>query len=695
MRLLAASVVSLVLASRAFAACGNGVIEAGEQCDDGAANGGTNSCCNSDCTVATGEAPDVIVGDIVGANNYGTIGGITAYSVGTTSCNVGTCWLNWVQSTPEHPVIGQNMYRLKDGRFEQIGQAWLKHGFSALAQTLCGSCQNPGRSDRLGVMCSDPYSANLNGNQDRLGPREDVNPLTGVFLFPDPRIALTGNAIYKRLQVHNDDVNPTLNPGATYFVEAQYVTHDDASADNQSNNASYRSVTVGASPFNLTLTGTTQRQKPAIQAWKAADATVRETNIKGADGMFFVSAKATALGGGIYRYEYAIQNLTFHRAGQSFTVPIQPGTTITNVGFHDVDYHSGEPFSGADWTPTVTSTSVSWATETFAANPNANALRWGTLYNFRFDANVAPGLSSVTIGVFRPGSPTSVSTVQTTPGPCGGAANGVSCNDFNICTQTDTCLSNQCVGSNPVPNGTGCDDGNACTQTDGCISGACVGANPVTCTPLDQCHDAGVCQAATGICTNPNKANGTGCNDGNACTQTDGCVSGACLGGNPVTCTPLDQCHVAGACQPASGVCSNPNKADGTSCDDANACTTDDACSSGVCTGAGTALPGEAGQVELTQSGDVTTISWAAGSGSVTSSVLRGLVSQLPVGPGGADELCVDAAAGTSTTDSEAPGPGESFWYLVRGANVCGDGSYGTESVNGAPGAPRESTTCP
>jgi hypothetical protein len=516
--------LSLVLASRALADCGNRIVEAGEACDDGVLNGSVNSCCDSDCTLSFFKKPDVVVGDIPAVDGYGSLGGINAYSIATDACNVGTCWLNWDGDTAEHPVIGQNMYRLKDGRFEQIGQSWLKHGFAAAASSLCGECENPLTFTRLGVNCSDLYDAGTNGTQTFMGPKEDVNPLTGVFPYPDSRMGLQGNVIYKRLQVHTTDLDPTVNPGAHYFVEAQYVARDDAEANNLGNNASYRAAIIDDFLF-LTLTDTTQR-KPAIQAWKVADPAVRETTIKNG-GTLFVSAKATPLGGGFYRYEYAIQNLTFHRAGQSFTVPIPPGATIANVGFHDVDYHSGEPFSGTDWTPTVTFTSVSWATQTYDVNPNANALRWGTLYNFRFDANIAPGLAAVTIGVFRPGSPTSVSTIQVAPGPCG-------------------------------------------------------------------------------------------------------------------------------------------------------------------------ALPGDAESVALSQSEGVSTISWTAGPGSSTSSVLRGLVSQLPVGPGGGDEVCLENdIPGSATTDSEDPGPGEAFWYVVRSANACGDGSYGNESLHGAPGAPRLSTTCP
>src|SRR5207248_2918993 len=106
----------------------------------------------------------------------------------------------------------------------------------------------------------------------------------------------------------------------------------------------------------------------------------------------------------------------------------------------------------------------------------------------------------------------------------------------------------------------------------------CVGANPVVCTAADQCHTAGTCDPASGTCSNPAKPNGTSCNDAHACTQSDTCQAGACVGANPVVCTAADQCHTAGTCDPASGACSNPAKPDGTGCDEGNACTLTDTC---------------------------------------------------------------------------------------------------------------------
>src|SRR5205085_2144000 len=74
-----------------------------------------------------------------------------------------------------------------------------------------------------------------------------------------------------------------------------------------------------------------------------------------------------------------------------------------------------------------------WATQTEAANANANALRWGTTYNFRFDADFAPVGGTATLGLWRSGSPPAVGISVEVPGGatsiafCFGDGSGTAC----------------------------------------------------------------------------------------------------------------------------------------------------------------------------------------------------------------------------------------------------------------------------
>lgn len=107
--------------------------------------------------------PDVIVCNLMDLSHYtsgGAIDGKRAYAVGTRSLNIGNKDLSWVSSNNRHPAIVQNMYRWKRrsswaGRragSKQIGMSWLKHGFTALADSgFCSTCTfEPGHSSGTG-----------------------------------------------------------------------------------------------------------------------------------------------------------------------------------------------------------------------------------------------------------------------------------------------------------------------------------------------------------------------------------------------------------------------------------------------------------------------------------------------------------------------------------------------------------------
>jgi hypothetical protein len=363
--------------------------------------------------------PDVLWSDITDVGHYGPVGSIHAYALGTGTCNIGNQNLLWTGGGT--PAAAMNMYRLADGRLRQIGMGWAKTACCAGAGSGCGICNGQGGSV-LGAGCRDVYGASWNGIQARLGPRSGINGFTGAMA---PLPSGTGDAIYRRLQVNASEFDPLTYPGALYFAEGVYVATDDAQSHNSLNNASYRRGTFSGSTFGLT--GSTLAGSPAILAWRDhglgvgvpdPSVLISIVDIPG-EGRFYGAGKARHLPSGLWRYEYAVFNLNSDRAGGSLAVPIQPGTAVTGIGFHDVDYHSGEPYDPTDWTSTLSAGAVSWTSpQTFAQNPSSNALRWGTMHNFWFDANAAPAsaLGSITLGLFKPYSPQSV-TIDGMPVP--------------------------------------------------------------------------------------------------------------------------------------------------------------------------------------------------------------------------------------------------------------------------------------
>ncbi len=366
--------------------------------------------------------PDVIVGDlhqVMRHSNNPQSPGQQSYSVGTVSCNIGDTNLQWLANVNKHPVIGQNLFRYKNGRFEQLGQSWLKHGFFALSERLCGSCPVPTDGNSLGVGCSDPYSASLNGSQTGLGPRYQVNPFTGHYPFPVVGVPpATGQM--RRLLVNNAEVDPTLNAGARYFVEGQYVTPDDATAGNGFNNASYREVRFSGSgtniPISLISGQNTRRTLPAINAWKLVDpaVTIREVRVPN-EGAFWVGFRVTE-SGGVYTYEYAIQNLNSDRAGGALRIRVPGCDHVSNQGWSGVNYHSGEIWSNAAWVTEKVGNELVWRSpQTFAQNTNTNALRWGTLYNFRFQSTLPPREGEVNLDLFKPGAVAGVTFLGLVP----------------------------------------------------------------------------------------------------------------------------------------------------------------------------------------------------------------------------------------------------------------------------------------
>ena len=265
------------------------------------------------------------------------------------------------------------------------------------------------------------------------------------------------------------------------------------------------------------------------------------------------------------------------------------------------------------------------------------------------------------------------------------------CDDGDPCTTGDACLAGECVPGAPIAcddddpctddsclpsdgrggcihepaTGAPCDDGNLCTTGDACVSGACEGtavdcacATDADCGPYDDadlCNgtlrcDAGECrvdpqtvircehawdspcvrhecQPFSGVCKPVKAADGAACSDGNPCTVDDTCQQGACEAGEyacpsctaDAECAPFDdvdlcnglvrclegRCQVGQGtvvtcpttvdtacrktlCQPDSGACVAVVRDDGTACSDASLCSLGDKCQGGQCIGSKT-----------------------------------------------------------------------------------------------------------
>ncbi|HAN32095.1 MAG TPA: hypothetical protein DCQ06_10900, partial [Myxococcales bacterium] len=192
------------------------------------------------------------------------------------------------------------------------------------------------------------------------------------------------------------------------------------------------------------------------------------------------------------------------------------------------------------------------------------------------------------------GNPCTTSTLCTAAGQCKGAP--LSCDDQNPCT-FDACdpkfaaMGSPCISANKPGL---CDDGNACTSSDTCAQGACVG-KPVLCDDGKICT-TDACDLKQGCVTSDAKTGLTCKDDGLPCT-TDSCSKGLCIHPPKMGwCAIGTACIAKGATAGQSGdkacIACEPQSSSkswtplqSASCDDGDPCTGQDICQGGSCKG--------------------------------------------------------------------------------------------------------------
>jgi len=346
--------------------------------------------------------------------------------------NVGEADVPWVEqfvSSPlyphepadQHPFLRWNVYRIHDGRIEQLAASGAKHAF----WTINVNCDlNCGSGRVLWPGCEDTYGTGSNDTPTYQGPRDEVQASLGLwdscgsFFDPGCTGSQTNNAgqWQHRLLVDSDELD---FDDATYFMDSWYVVQYDIDIWNtmgyhrinptQTTNGGYTFGPLG--PFT---------QGPPLSEWVApgnsdpmadhqlvvVDSLTPDAPYPGnmPQGHVRVLVRVEELPGGLYQYRYAVMNYDLDRGIQAFRIPAD-GVQVSDTWMGGPPDELNSPWGGSE----------SGGMLTFSAPPG-EILPWFTLYNFEFVSNAAPANRTLELGLAGADSPGTVSVTTLAPG---------------------------------------------------------------------------------------------------------------------------------------------------------------------------------------------------------------------------------------------------------------------------------------
>lgn len=296
----------------------------------------------------------------------------------------------------QHPFLVWNLYRIFDGRLEQLAASGTKHAFF----TINVNCDlNCGSGQILWPGCEDTYGVFNNDSSTYQGPRSEIDASQGLwdscnsFFDTDcngSQDGFAGNWNNRLL------VEPTeLDLDARYFVDAWYVIQYDVNIWNTMGFHEINPAAGGSGGYNMNP-GPFQ-QGPPINAWvdentanplEAHSVLVIDGPTPTADypdnmpaGQTRVLAKAEDLGDGDFTYRYAVMNYDFDQGFSEFVVPIPDGAIVSDT------FMGGPPDVMLEaWQIDIENNAVRFTA------PAGQKLPWFTLYNFEITVDQAPAV---------------------------------------------------------------------------------------------------------------------------------------------------------------------------------------------------------------------------------------------------------------------------------------------------------------
>lgn len=315
--------------------------------------------------------------------------------------------------TPEdqHPYLVWSLYRLHDGRFEQLAVSGVKHAFNTINQNC-----NPDLVDCsylsgnvLGPDCEDIYSVTTNDENGLMGPRDEVEASIGRFesspSFFDP--GGTGDQTHNAGSFENRllvDPAELDTPGAEYFVESWYVIQCDAEIWNS---MGYREVDPEplGSGWEFNEVGDFQ-QGPAISEWISPGLDPSPTHV--VVTVLSEDPDAGCPGGmpqghlrllvdvegpdeGEYRYRYAVQNFDLDRGVERIGFPVGASPDADS-------FFSAAPNDMSTWAGRRDACQVEFVNHQAGGD-------WLALNNVEFVTTAAPVEGSLALELAGNGSP--------------------------------------------------------------------------------------------------------------------------------------------------------------------------------------------------------------------------------------------------------------------------------------------------
>lgn len=314
--------------------------------------------------------------------------------------NVGTAEVPWYSkftiphdpyNNDQHPFLNWAMYREIDGRFEQIGYSGVKHAFLTINSNCTVNC---GDNHILWLGCEDVYGVGNNDSSSALGPRAGIEADTGFWdncnSFFDPNCvgsqqASSNNTDQNRLVVHTSDLEDVDNDNI--FIQAWYLIRDDI---NIFNTMGYRSLNpsenLGSWNMNPANDFTNGAALDNYVPPNTISAMQASQTVETGEGQFTVAVKVVDIGGGLYRYNYAVENYEFDPRFISYSIPLSDFLTFTDAVFVDPEHDVVN-----DWQFNRNNGVL-----TIQGNAS-NEQDWGMLFSFSFTTNTAPVVSEISI----------------------------------------------------------------------------------------------------------------------------------------------------------------------------------------------------------------------------------------------------------------------------------------------------------